>query len=103
MNESRSDPGEPLEGLVKYGTVDWLFREYKQAKAYLEKVSLRSRRDYERTMLPVTTWPPRKGIAIPTIGVRNRTIEPIAKQMSIHAGHTLMFDPVQPPPLPQAF
>lgn len=36
-----------------YGTVDWLFREYKQSKAYLEKVALRSRPDYERTMLLV--------------------------------------------------
>src|SRR5262249_35762158 len=26
-----------------YGTVDWLFREYKQSRAYLEKVSPRSR------------------------------------------------------------
>lgn len=43
--------GEPVLGLVRYGTVDWLFREYKQSKAYLAKVSQRSRRDYERTML----------------------------------------------------
>jgi hypothetical protein len=31
-------------------TVDWLFREYKQTNAYLETVSSRSRRDYERTI-----------------------------------------------------
>lgn len=45
--------GVPVAGRVKFGTVDWLFREYKQTKAYLEKVSKRSRRDYERTMLLV--------------------------------------------------
>jgi hypothetical protein len=38
-----------------------LFREYKQTKAYLEKVSERSRRDYERTMLLVTNLVTKKG------------------------------------------
>ncbi len=45
--------GEPIESIARYGTVDWLFREYKSSKAYLEKVSKRSRADYERTMLLV--------------------------------------------------
>lgn len=57
----RTRSGEPLEGLVRFGTVDWLFREYKQTKAYLEKVSQRSRRDYERTMLLVTDLLTKKG------------------------------------------
>ena len=57
----RSRSGEPVEGIVKFGTVDWLFREYKQTKAYLEKVSQRSRRDYERTMLLVTELVTKKG------------------------------------------
>src|SRR3712207_5374287 len=30
-------------GAQPYGTVDWLFREYKASKAYLEKVAPRSR------------------------------------------------------------
>jgi hypothetical protein len=42
--------GEPIEGLTKYGTIDWLFREYKQSEAYLERVSERTRPDYERIM-----------------------------------------------------
>jgi hypothetical protein len=42
--------GMPLETLDRIGTVDWLFRTYKTSKAYLEKVSPRSRTDYERTM-----------------------------------------------------
>ena len=60
--------GEPVVGLVRFGTVDWLFREYKQTKAYLEKVSKRSRRDYERTMLLVATWSRKRatGLAIET-------------------------------------
>lgn len=53
--------GGIVHGLAKFGTVDWLFREYKQTKAYLEKVSKRSRRDYERTMLLVTELVTKKG------------------------------------------
>ncbi len=53
--------GEPIAGLVRHGTVDWLFREYKQSKAYLKKVALRSRPDYERTMLLVSDMVTKKG------------------------------------------
>jgi hypothetical protein len=61
--------------LVHYGTVDWLFREYKASKAYLEKVSPRSRPDYERTMLLITDVVTKKG---DTIGRRKiRSITPI--------------------------
>lgn len=38
-------PSEP-----KFGTVDWLFREYKQSLAYTKKVAPRSRKDYEWAM-----------------------------------------------------
>lgn len=34
----------------KHGSVDWLFKEYKQSLAYLKKVAPRSRRDYEWAM-----------------------------------------------------
>jgi hypothetical protein len=40
-----STPNEP-----KHGTVDWLFREYKQSLAYTKKVAVRSRKDYEWAM-----------------------------------------------------
>lgn len=53
--------GEPIEGIAKYGTVDWLFREYKSSKAYLERVSVRSRPDYERTMLLLADARTKKG------------------------------------------
>lgn len=33
-----------------FGSVKWLFAEYRKSKAYLEKVAQRSRPDYERTM-----------------------------------------------------
>jgi hypothetical protein len=53
--------GAPVPGLVRYGTIDWLFREYKQSKAYLAKVAPRSRRDYERTMLLLANMPTKRG------------------------------------------
>lgn len=59
-----------------YGTVDWLFREYKQSKAYLEKVSRRSRPDYERTMLLITDIVTKRG---DRIGERRiRAITPVS-------------------------
>jgi hypothetical protein len=55
--------GDPITvaRISVYGTVDWLFREYKQSKAFLEKVSVRSRPDYERTMLLITNIRTKKG------------------------------------------
>jgi hypothetical protein len=53
--------GAPSPAIARYGTVDWLFREYKRTKAYLEKVSKRSRPDYERTMLLITDMATKKG------------------------------------------
>ena len=65
-----------LAELFAYGTVDWLFREYKQSKAYLEKVALRSRPDYERTMLLITNIVTKKG---DRIGERRiRAITPVS-------------------------
>jgi hypothetical protein len=62
--------------IAAYGTVDWLFREYKQSKAYLEKVSPRSRPDYERTMLLITDIVTKKG---DRIGERRiRAITPVS-------------------------
>jgi hypothetical protein len=62
--------------VAAYGTVEWLFREYKQSKAYLEKVSPRSRPDYERTMLLITEIATKKG---DRIGERRiRAITPVS-------------------------
>lgn len=45
----------------RIGTVDWLFREYKQSKAYLEKVSRRSRVNYEWAMRAFCDLPDKAG------------------------------------------
>jgi hypothetical protein len=47
--------GLPITGerVPIYGTVRWLFQEYRRSNAYTEKVSPRSRPDYQRTMLLV--------------------------------------------------
>src|ERR1700730_10996078 len=60
-NTKRKGGQVSTEKIAVYGTVDWLFREYKQSKAYLAKVSLRSQPDYERTMLLVTDIITEKG------------------------------------------
>jgi hypothetical protein len=44
-----------------YGTIRWLFQEYRRSKAYTEKVSVRSRPDYERTMYLVENIITKKG------------------------------------------
>lgn len=38
------------EAAPRIGTIDWLFREHRQSRAYLEKVKPRSRRNYEWNM-----------------------------------------------------
>lgn len=53
--------GKPIEGIAKFGTVDWLFRQYKASKAYLERVSERTRPDYELLMRMVTSIATKKG------------------------------------------
>jgi len=53
--------GEPVESIARYGTVDWLFREYKASKRYRERVSTRTRPDYERLMQLVINLPTKRG------------------------------------------
>ncbi len=53
--------GEPVPGIVKFGTVDWLFREFKQSLAYQKRVSARTRPDYELTMHLVTDLLTKRG------------------------------------------
>lgn len=73
-NDMRS--GVPLPTIARFGTVDWLFREYKASDNYLEKVSPRSRPDYERTMLLVADIITKKG---DRLGGRNvKAIAPIS-------------------------
>jgi Meiotically up-regulated gene 113 len=55
--------GMPVTNLLmpRYGTVDWLFREYKISDAYTKKVAIRSRDDYEWAMDEVCNTLTRKG------------------------------------------
>jgi hypothetical protein len=50
-----SRKGMPVTGASTplQGTVDWLFREYKQSKAFTEKVAARSRKNYEWAMAEI--------------------------------------------------
>lgn len=75
-NSARKGETASSQGITSFGSVDWLFREYKASKAYLEKVSERSRPDYERTMQLVTDIKTKKG---DRIGDRRiRAISPVS-------------------------
>jgi hypothetical protein len=68
--------GEPVESIARYGTVDWLFREYKASKRYREHVSQRTRPDYERLMQLVIKLPTNRG---DKVGQRSvKAITPLA-------------------------
>jgi hypothetical protein len=53
--------GEPLDSIARFGTVDWLFREFKASKRYRERVSQRTRPDYERLMHLLIDMPTKRG------------------------------------------
>jgi hypothetical protein len=67
--------GLPVTGIAgpKIGSVDWLFREYRQSKAYTEKVELRSRRDYEWAMQQLCDATTKKGDRIGTRPIKSIT------------------------------
>lgn len=59
-----------------FGTIRWLFQEYRRSKAYTEKVSARSRPDYERTMQLIEGIVTKKG---DKLGDRKiRSVSPIS-------------------------
>jgi hypothetical protein len=53
--------GEPAESIARFGTVDWLFREFKASKRYRERVSQRTRQDYDGLMQLVIHLPTKRG------------------------------------------
>ena len=62
-----------------YGTIRWLFQEYRRSKAYLEKVAPRSRPDYERTMQLIEGIVTKKG---DRLGDRQiRSVTPVSTDM----------------------
>jgi integrase len=60
-NEQRKGLPVTARSAPKYGTVDWLFREYKLSKAFTEKVAQRSRGNYEWAMREICDIKTRKG------------------------------------------
>lgn len=61
------------EAAPAIGTVDWLFREYRQSKAYTEKVGIRSRTGYEWAMRAVCDTQNKKGVRIGALPIRSIT------------------------------
>jgi hypothetical protein len=60
-NQQRRGLPVGSEQAPRYGTLDWLFREYRTSKAYTEKVAKRSRQNYEWAMQAVCDIVTRKG------------------------------------------
>jgi hypothetical protein len=54
-NDARKGLPISSEEAPRIGSIDWLFREYRQSRAYLEKVNPRSRRNYEWNMREIAT------------------------------------------------
>ncbi|WP_315772947.1 MULTISPECIES: hypothetical protein [unclassified Bradyrhizobium] len=64
-------PSKETLGGARVGTVDWLFREYKRSKAYLEKVSKRSRPGYEHSMQAIGDFLNKKGERIGSLPIKS--------------------------------
>ena len=63
--------GQPVPSpAMRFGSVDWLFAEYKRSEAYAQRVSARSRPDYERTMLLLADVLTKKGDRVGTRPVK---------------------------------
>jgi hypothetical protein len=67
--------GLPIESekAPAIGSVDWLFREYKQSKAYTEKVGKRSHKSYEWSMRAVCNTLNKKGVRIGNLPAKSIT------------------------------
>src|SRR5215204_553100 len=65
--------GGQLPGIARVGTVDWLFREYKSSENYRERVSERTRPDYDLIMHMVAGLVTKKGDTIGTRRIRSMT------------------------------
>jgi hypothetical protein len=77
--------GGEVEGgrLVRFGTVDWLFREYLKSESCRERVSDRTRPDYERIMQLVAGVITKQGDKIGDRSVRSITPRAADKIYSI--------------------
>jgi hypothetical protein len=76
--------GEPVESIARYGTVDWLFREYKASPRYQKRVSQRTRPDYERLMQLVIGLQTKRGDCVgqrPIKSITPRAADKIYEQI----------------------
>src|SRR5262249_36788556 len=69
--------------LLRFGTVDWLFREYLKSESCRERVSDRTRPDYERVMQLVACIVTKKGDRIGERSIRSITPRAADKIYSI--------------------
>ncbi len=79
-------PGEPVESIARYGTIDWLFREYKASKRYEKRVSARTRPDYERLMALVCDLATKQGDRVgqrPIKSITPRAADKIYEQVCV--------------------
>src|SRR5215475_14713296 len=72
-NGALARPPPTAPGAPRFGTVGWLFREYKASENYRLRVSARTRPDYDRTMRLVADFQPKKGARIGARPVRSIT------------------------------
>lgn len=61
------------ERAPKIGSIDWLFREYKRSKAYLEKVGPNSRGGYEKVMRMVVETRTKSGDRVGSKSIKSVT------------------------------
>jgi hypothetical protein len=82
-NTTRKGGAVETGTLIRYGTVDWLFREYLKSEACSERVSDRTRPDYERIMQLVCDVVTKRGDKIGDRSIRSITPRAADKIYSI--------------------
>lgn len=75
----RKEADDPDGRRANFGTIDWLFEEYKTSDMYLEKVSPRSRGDYEAAMNEVRDMTRKSGPRIGTAKIATMTPRAVDK------------------------
>jgi hypothetical protein len=78
--------GETVESIARYGTVDWLFREYKASERYKKRVSARTRPDYERLMQIIIDVPTKRGDCVgqrPIKSITPRAADKLYEQVCV--------------------
>src|SRR5262245_33261131 len=87
FDEWRAGKAAPTApGAPRFGTVGWLFREYKASEHYRLRVSARTRPDYDRTMAIVPDFPPKRGAKLgprPVGSITPRAADKLVKLLAI--------------------